>query len=91
MRPAKRRFRGSNPNRSWRRSTPTGIATLISSAIFGLMHAANPNATLVSTLALMLAGRPGIHLEVALLTVVGLHFALGTFEILYLQRTDALG
>ena len=42
-------------------------------------------------LALMLAGRPGIHLEVALLTVVGLHFALGTFEILYLQRTDALG
>jgi fatty acid desaturase len=42
-------------------------------------------------LALALAATPGIHLGVALLTVVGLHFALGTFEIVYLKRTEALG
>lgn len=42
-------------------------------------------------LALILAGEPGIHVGVALLTVVGLHFALGTLEIVYLHRTDALG
>lgn len=42
-------------------------------------------------LALALAGEPGIHVGVALLTIVGLHFALGALEIVYLLRTDALG
>jgi len=42
-------------------------------------------------LALILARIPDVHLGVALLTVVALHFALGALEIVYLQRTDTLG
>jgi hypothetical protein len=42
-------------------------------------------------LALVLTRSHDVHAGVALLTVVALHFALGTFEIVYLQRTDALG
>ena len=41
--------------------------------------------------ALALAWATDAHVAVALLTVVGLHLVLGTFEILYLKRTDALG
>ena len=42
-------------------------------------------------LALGLAWATDAHVAVALLTVVALHLMLGTFEILYLKRTDALG
>jgi uncharacterized protein YqgC (DUF456 family) len=41
-------------------------------------------------LALALAWRSDAHVAVALLTIVVLHLVLGTFEILYLKRTDAL-
>ena len=41
-------------------------------------------------LALALARATDAHVAVALLTVVALHLVLGTFEILYLKRTDAL-
>ena len=41
-------------------------------------------------LALGLAWATDAHVAVALLTVVALHLVLGTFEILYLKRTDAL-
>jgi fatty acid desaturase len=40
--------------------------------------------------ALALAGGSDAHVAVALLTIVVLHLVLGTFEILYLKRTDAL-
>jgi hypothetical protein len=42
-------------------------------------------------LAIGLARATDAHLAVALLTVVALHLVLGTFEIVYLKRTDALG
>ena len=41
-------------------------------------------------LALGLTWATDAHVAVALLTVVALHLVLGTFEILYLKRTDAL-
>jgi hypothetical protein len=41
-------------------------------------------------LALGLSWATDAHVAVALLTVVALHLVLGTFEILYLKRTDAL-
>jgi hypothetical protein len=41
-------------------------------------------------LALGLGWSTDAHVAVALLTVVALHLVLGTFEIVYLQRTDAL-
>ena len=41
-------------------------------------------------LGLALAWASDAHVAVALLTVVVLHLVLGTFEILYLKRTDAL-
>jgi hypothetical protein len=40
--------------------------------------------------ALALAWGSDAHVAVALLTIVVLHLVLGTFEILYLKRTDAL-
>ncbi|MGH7567238.1 MAG: hypothetical protein ACREK2_10450 [Gemmatimonadota bacterium] len=40
--------------------------------------------------ALALASGSEAHVAVALLTIVVLHLVLGTFEILYLKRTDAL-
>jgi len=42
-------------------------------------------------LGLALARVVDADVTIALLTVVGLHFVLGTFEIAYLMRTDALG
>lgn len=42
-------------------------------------------------LAVGLAWATNAHVAVALLTVVALHLVLGTFEIVYLKRTDALG
>lgn len=39
---------------------------------------------------LALAWASDAHVAVALLTIVVLHLVLGTFEILYLKRTDAL-
>lgn len=45
----------------------------------------------LAILGIALARGSAANLEVALLTVVGMHFVLGTFEILYLKRTDALG
>lgn len=41
-------------------------------------------------LGLALAWGSDAHVAVALLTIVVLHLVLGTFEILYLKRTDAL-
>ena len=41
-------------------------------------------------LGLALAWASDAHVAVALLTVVAMHLVLGTFEILYLKRTDAL-
>lgn len=38
-----------------------------------------------------LARLPGPDVAVALVSVVALHFVLGTFEIVYLKRTNALG
>jgi hypothetical protein len=45
----------------------------------------------IALLGIALSRGSTAHLETALLTVVGMHFVLGTFEILYLKRTDALG
>ena len=45
----------------------------------------------LAVLGIALARSSLAHLEVALLTVVIMHFVLGTLEILYLKRTDALG
>ncbi|HET9334555.1 MAG TPA: hypothetical protein VFQ21_13355 [Gemmatimonadota bacterium] len=42
-------------------------------------------------LGLTLARAADADVTVALMTVVALHFVLGTFEIMYLKRTDALG
>ena len=42
-------------------------------------------------LGLTLARAADADVTVALVTVVALHFVLGTFEIVYLKRTDALG
>lgn len=45
----------------------------------------------ILALGFALARAVDADLTVALVTVVALHFVLGTFEIVYLQRTDALG
>jgi hypothetical protein len=45
----------------------------------------------ILALGFALARAVDADLTVALVTVVALHFVLGTFEIVYLKRTDALG
>lgn len=45
----------------------------------------------LGALGLALARATDADVAVALVTVVALHFVLGTFEIVYLKRTDALG
>ncbi|HET6617257.1 MAG TPA: hypothetical protein VFH69_05560 [Gemmatimonadota bacterium] len=45
----------------------------------------------IALLGIVLSRSSLANLEVTLLTVVVLHFVLGTFEILYLKRSDALG
>ena len=59
------------------------------------LFAAVVGSTLARLVALMaiglaLAWTSDAHVAVALLTIVVLHLVLGTFEILYLKRTDAL-
>ena len=68
------------------------VAWLLASLEAGVMWALrggllNP----LAALAFGLAWATDAHVAVALLTVVALHLVLGTFEIVYLKRTDALG
>ena len=59
--------------------------------LHGMLVDVRPGVGQQSAVLIGLAWATDAHVAVALLTVVALHLVLGTFEILYLKRTDALG